>query len=346
MKETPTFLSIIMYIVLISAAILWMAIAIEIYTPIDITFINAEPTQVVDTPTSSPITVHTPVTNITSSAVSLPFGETAQEALNIVKSRGRIYVAASIESGPYSYFDKDNEFKGFEVELVREFVRRWFDLSITSNPEDEEKLIFTGVRVIERESELKNNKSVDFLVGGVSFTDPHCSSQELICTSRAHYSDLNAILVRLDSKILDYCDSVLDTPRTYITVLSNTAATNTLDQYKSQCGFTKDIKLDKKPSRQDAFDDVKNSNNPLKVYKTERRFLEFYVNYYKYEESLRVIPDNTNSKSETYVVWLTSDKKGLQKLIEVTLDEMRQDGKFKEICQTSFGESESYCNAN
>ncbi|MEM7125325.1 MAG: ABC transporter substrate-binding protein [Chloroflexota bacterium] len=270
-------------------------------------------------------------------------GDTAESAREYLRARGKVVVAASVESGPYTYKD-GGEFKGFEVDLVREFVLRWFNVTVES--EIGEHIEFKDTTVSERGNKVRED-SIGFLIGSVSYTSKRCESVPLdernpeqlndrICTN-GYSSDPQALTVVSNSPIDSYCDPRLDSSNTVLIVIHGTTGEATLDNYKEQCNFSEDIGIVQKPSRKDALDEVLIDDGRIKVYKSNLSLIKFAVRNHAGQDGLKVISGRGNSENETYGMWLKAENLGLRNLIDETVDRMRDDGTFAKLCQKHAG---------
>ena len=260
------------------------------------------------------------------------FGENAEEALVEIQRSGKLTVAASIESGPYT--SKSGEkFAGFEVELVREFARRWFELSADSDPEAE-GLTFDDANVRGRLVKVIE-PGIDFLIGSVTYLPERCDpplSNGRICTN-GYSADPQALVVPVRGPVTEYCDPDLDSPLTTVVVLTGTTGDVTRDKYKKQCGFNSDLQIQYVSSREDALSEVLNQKEgTIKVYKSNFALLEFAIRADEKWQGLDVIT-GPSANDETYGIWLNENHEGLRELINETLITMRQDGTFGRLCQ-------------
>ncbi|MEM7125324.1 MAG: ABC transporter substrate-binding protein [Chloroflexota bacterium] len=299
------------------------AIAIDTETP--------EPTITstpqVDTETPEPTITSTPQLVLPSQS------NTADEALDILRNRGNLVVAASVESGPYTSKADDN-FAGFEVDLVYEFASQWF----THTNVITDLVEFRGINVLERREAVRFDEA-DFLIGSVSYRLDRCLSElsdGRICTN-GYSSDPQALVVASNSPISSYCDPRLDSSNTVIIVMAGTTGEATLDNYKEQCNFSQDIQIQYQPSRQNSLDEVLVDDGRIKVYKSNYSLLQYAVRNHAGQDGLKVISGRGTSENETYGMWLKAENSGLRNLIDETVDRMRDDGTFAALCQKHAG---------
>ncbi len=113
------------------------------------------------------------------------------KVFDVIKNYNRFVVAVRQDFKPFSYLNEKEEMAGFEVDIVREFARRWF--------KDEKALILRPMKADSALSSLKNHQTN--LVTGVSIEE-----SEQLDSSVSYFQDNKRLLVRRDSGIRGLCD--------------------------------------------------------------------------------------------------------------------------------------------
>ncbi len=282
-----------------------------------------------------------PATN-TPPPTSITPGGTSESALAYFAKKGKITVAASVESRPYSYYNNEtNRFEGLEVELVRTLARQWFDLSPEDDPEHPPEgapvLEFKPVTVTDREKKVLDD-GIDFLIGAVSYSPDRCESDKSegrICTLTPHAYDPQALLVRSDSPVNTYCDPALNSGEATLILLSNTTGIDRLSEFKANCEFENEIQSIEAPSRESALEMVESSTSRL--YKTNYWLLKSLIG--NNPDAFRIIP--SPKEIEPIVIWLNEDNEGIKLLIDETMKGMDQER--KALCKDYLDENDTGC---
>ncbi|MFN8496039.1 MAG: transporter substrate-binding domain-containing protein [Caldilineaceae bacterium] len=248
---------------------------------------------------------------------------TLEQALHTLRTSKKITVAYSIESGPYSYLENQAP-TGFEVEMVRELVERWFQA--TTDAEIESHINWVPIQATDRVDKAKQT-DIDFVIGALSSTPDRCNGQTLICTTTFHAHDTPAMLVRKDSSISGFCDHKLDTqPVQYIAVIAKTTNDPSVSQQRlpadlEDCHFTNPPRIQTRDTRLQAVDSV--INGATIGYVTDRIVLEFYREQSSAANALVVI--GQSNRPEDYVFLLKTGNEGLRDLIDLTIQAMASD---------------------
>jgi len=107
--------------------------------------------------------------------------------LDEIKTRGYLVVGVRYDSPPFGYINAEGELVGFEIDLMREFARRWLG--------DEQAIEFVQVISSNRIEKLLN-RDVDLVAAIMTYTRER---DEQIDFSQTYYLDGQNILVRKDS---------------------------------------------------------------------------------------------------------------------------------------------------
>jgi putative glutamine transport system substrate-binding protein len=107
--------------------------------------------------------------------------------LNEIKTRGYLVVGVKYDSPPFGYINAEGELVGFEIDLAREFARRWLG--------DEQAIEFVQVISSNRIEKLLN-RDVDLVAATMTYTRER---DKQIDFSQTYYIDGQNILVRKDS---------------------------------------------------------------------------------------------------------------------------------------------------
>jgi len=114
------------------------------------------------------------------------------KVFNLIKNYKRVLVTVRSDFKPFSYLNEKDERVGFEVDIVREFARRWFG--------DEKEVIFRP-----RTADYDIDSLIDYKTNLVTTVLPTEENKRLDF-SVSYFQDYKRLLVRQDSDIKEFCD--------------------------------------------------------------------------------------------------------------------------------------------
>lgn len=279
-----------------------------VITPEQVPIQESEPiitATLTDTPTL-------PATEIPISTVTETLGELTVEELIV---RGIVRIGIHEDFEPFSYENENGNRVGFEVDIAKEFAKRWFK----------------GVGTVEfhlvaGESRLSavEDGIVDLSIAAVTRTTDRCS--RVNCTF-PYFEDGARILVRADSGIKGVCE--LDGK--LVSATENTTEPSIIERKMPDwCEFAVDPQAVPYPTRNEAIEAVEDGK--VAAYTTDGIGLEGFANR---NDALIVVGDPFSS--EPYSVITAKRNNSIQQLIEVTLQEMKRDGTYNTLFIRWFG---------
>ncbi len=285
-------------------------------TPIEI----ATTSGVFLTPTSVPFieggtiseTTLSPTETVTESENVLP--QTAQEAHAQLIEKGEIVIGVPINGGVLSQPNEQGVYEGFEVDIAREFAKRWFG--------SEQNITIIPVTSPERIPFLEDG-TVDLIVAALTRTDDRCTNY--VECSQTYFKDGARLLVRRDSGITGLCN--LD-GEFVAAVTGTTGADSVIANASFFCDENVQIDvLAQYVDRSSAINAVRNQE--ASAYVTDGVILTSFE-----DDQLIVVGDELSD--EPYAVGARKGNVGLIQLVELTLQEMTQDGTYREIYEKWF----------
>jgi hypothetical protein len=271
----------------------------------------------------------------------LSYNGTKEEACAKMQQDGQLTVAASKDSGPYSYEDAGGEMKGLEIEILTDVVRRCFGLSPEEDPVQLTKLVIIPISVGERQSTIENPEVPALVVvGNVAYLRERCDpGGGLICT-KPYAVDRYALAVHKAGSITEYCDPDVTT----ILVLEGTTGKMTIDEYKQTCGFEGTIMIDPRANRTSALQAVAASPGVPVAYRSNHDLIRFRLN--QLDNALEDVQILDGTTEEDIVMWLRGDKIGLRNYIDETLAEMTQTSRLQQLCEEYLAPVGKNCTGN
>ncbi len=242
------------------------------------------------------------------------FPQTAQEAHAQLIEKGEIVIGVPINGGVLSQTNEQGVYEGFEVDIAREFAKRWFG--------SEQNITIIPVTSPERIPFLEDG-TVDLIVAALTRTDDRCTNY--VECSQTYFKDGARLLVRRDSGIAGLCD--LD-GEFVAAVTGTTGADSVIANASFFCDENVRIGvLAQYSNRSSAINAVKNQE--ASAYTTDGVILT------SFEDDLLVVVGDELS-DEPYAVGARKGNTGLIQLVELTLQEMTRDETYREIYETWF----------
>jgi ABC-type amino acid transport substrate-binding protein len=139
-----------------------------------------------------------------------------------IKQHGRLTVAVQDNFNPFSFLDTDQQRVGFDIDLMREFARRWLG--------DANAVTFVPVPPDRRIATLLEGK-VDLIAAALTHTP---ARQQQIAFSHTYFQDGQRLLVPERAEVNDLCDLQGKT----IAVTRGSTAVDNVQTQANACGFT------------------------------------------------------------------------------------------------------------
>jgi ABC-type amino acid transport substrate-binding protein len=219
---------------------------------------------------------------------------------------------------PFAFLDGNGQLVGFEVDILREFARRWFE---------DEAAFLQNYLAIESASEritVLTDGKADMSISVFSYTEER---DEIIDFSQIYFEDGQQLLVRVDAD--PPIESVCDLDGRSVGVISgSTGIQNLINFAQEQCGFNIEGSLVQYPNHATAADDLRNGG--VAAVTTDGGILV------QYENDLMQVVGLVFSKEE-YGIGLPPSDVELKTLVDFTLQAMKTDGTYDAIVCRWFG---------
>ncbi|MGB0383613.1 MAG: transporter substrate-binding and LysM peptidoglycan-binding domain-containing protein [Ardenticatenaceae bacterium] len=269
-------------------------------------------------PTSPPVATLVPPTAPTleivpetTPFVSIPV-ESVEPRVERIFENGYFIAAVRKNLRPFSYIDGNGHWSGFEIDILREFARRWFenDTHIIENllpieDSDERMLVIT-------------QGPADMVISALTRNDER---DQKIDFSEIYFEDGQHLLVnsQADPPIKNVCDL----NQKFVGVFDGTTGINNIKNVtQNQCGFRIDDYLKYYPNHADAVAALQ--NQAISAVTTDGIILSQYEN-----NSLKLA--GLSFSEELYGIGLPEGDQDLKTLIDLTLQAMKADGTYDAI---------------
>jgi ABC-type amino acid transport substrate-binding protein len=142
-----------------------------------------------------------------------------------IQQWGRLMAAVQENFNPFSFLDTDQQRVGFDIDLMREFARRWLG--------DADAVTFVPVTTDRRIATLLEG-NVDLIAAALTHTP---ARQQQIAFSHTYFQDGQRLLVPEDAEVNEVCD-LQGKP---IAVTRGSTAVDHVQAQASACGFTAEL---------------------------------------------------------------------------------------------------------
>ena len=286
-------------------------------TPISPTA-TIEPTNTVEIATETAVAPSSDEPPNDETKTSVPEAEPTQiapllsidEAIARFQERGKIIVGVRDDAPPFGQLI-DGQFVGFDIDLIKAFAARWFG--------DPNAVEFIAVPAGERIA-IAQNHEVDFFVAAFTATPSRCS--EVLC-SQIYFQDGTQLLVQRTSDILGRED-LAGKP---IAVVEGTTADEIFAELILTNFFTEEPFIITYKTRAEAIDALREGR--VVAYSTDGKILQQFE-----DNDLEVVGDVFSD--EPYTIGIPPEDIGTQKLINATLQEMKQDQWYRALYESHF----------
>jgi aspartate/glutamate/glutamine transport system substrate-binding protein len=236
----------------------------------------------------------------------------AASGVDAIVARGRLVAVVENDFPPFS-FEEDGGRAGFDVDMMREFARRWLGES--------DAVTFVPVTSDQRIATLREGEA-DLIAAALTRT---AAREELIDFSQTYFKDGQRILVAEDADIAGPCDLA----GKKVAVI---AATTSLDNIKAEaaaCGF--DIEAGLAVFEQPDQAVAALLAGEVEAFTSDGIALERLAE----GQPLKVVGNHFSE--EPYGFGITKGDERLRRLVDLTLQEMDKDGTYAAIYQKWFG---------
>jgi putative glutamine transport system substrate-binding protein len=239
----------------------------------------------------------------------------AGSRLDQILERHRLIAIVEIAFKPFSFYGKDGPRTGFDVDMVREFARRWLD--------DPTAVTFLPVPTDARITTLQKGRA-DMIAAALTKTPERAQAVDFSLT---YFKDGQRLLVRQDSAIADVCD--LKGKK-----VAATEGSTSLDNIKAaaaRCGFELGDDLVAFRRHQDAIEAL--LDGQVEAFTSDGIALENFA----LGQPLKVVGNHFSE--EPYGFAVPKGDKRLLQLVDRTLKEMEKDGTYAAIYEKWFGDA-------
>ncbi|MGB0385398.1 MAG: transporter substrate-binding domain-containing protein [Ardenticatenaceae bacterium] len=224
-----------------------------------------------------------------------------------IRERGKIVAAYYPDAPPFSY-SQNGEPAGFDIDLVREFARRWFG--------DEKAVEFIPVTTQGRLTTIANGE-VDLTASALT---SERESDKLVDFSQTYFVDAQKLLVRQESGIHELEE--LDGKR--VGAVQDTTSLAQIERLAEEAGIT--IEIIDYPNHVQAVKALQKEH--IDAVTSNSLILDDYAQTHS---ELEVV--GRALSKESLAVGLPTDDAELLELVNLTLQEMKKDGTDERISQ-------------
>jgi aspartate/glutamate/glutamine transport system substrate-binding protein len=235
----------------------------------------------------------------------------AADAVDAIIARGHLVAVVEDDFAPFS-FEEDGRRVGFDVDMMREFARRWLG--------DGEAVSFLPVTSDQRIATLEAG-SADLIAAALTKT---AAREELIDFSQTYFKDGQRLLVAEDSEIAGPCDLA----GRKVAALAGTTSLDNLKAEAATCGFEADLVVFE---RQDQAAAALLSGE-VDAFTGDGLALERLAK----GQPLKVVGNHFSEEPYGFGIARGNDR--LRQLVDLTLGRMAEDGTYAAIYQKWFGD--------
>jgi putative glutamine transport system substrate-binding protein len=235
----------------------------------------------------------------------------AADAVDAILVRGRLVAVVEDDFAPFS-FEDDGRRVGFDVDMMREFARRWLG--------DGEAVSFVPVTSDQRIATLQEG-GADLIAAALTKT---AARAELIDFSQTYFKDGQRILVAEDAEFAGPCDLA----GRKVAVIAGTTSLDNIKAEAAACGFEADLVVFE---RQDQATAALLAGE-VDAFTGDGIALERLAE----GQLLKVVGDHFSEEPYGFGIARGNDR--LRQLVDLTLEQMAEDGTYAAIYQKWFGD--------
>jgi ABC-type amino acid transport substrate-binding protein len=238
----------------------------------------------------------------------------ASDGAGTIVDRGRFTAAVEINFKPFSFTDEAGRRVGFDVDMMREFARRWLD--------DPGAVTFLPVTPDRRIPSLEEGKAD--LIAAAMTKNP--ARQEAIDFSLTYFKDGQRLLVAEDSDIAGPCDLA----GKKVAVVAGTTSIGNIKAEATTCGFDIEDDLVVFDLHEKAIEAL--LNGEVEAFTSDGKALERFAE----GKPLKVVGNHFSE--EPYGFGIPKGDDRLRQLVNLTMEEMAKDGAYAAIYKKWFGD--------
>ena len=236
----------------------------------------------------------------------------APDGVEAIVERGRLVAAVESDFAPFS-FEEDGRRVGFDVDLMREFARRWLG--------DPDAVTFVAVASDQRIAALQEEE-VDLVAAALTRTPERA---EVIDFSQTYFKDGQRLLVAASADIAGPCDLA----GKKVGALAGATSLDNLKAEAAACGFDiHDLVVRERPDQAVAA----LLAGEIDAFTSDGVALERLAE----GQPLKVVGNHFSE--EPYGIGLAKGDERLRRLVDLTLLEMEKDGTYAAIYEKWFGD--------
>jgi polar amino acid transport system substrate-binding protein len=239
----------------------------------------------------------------------------AVSRLDQILDKHRLTAVVQIAFQPFSFYGEDGRRTGFDVDMVREFARRWLD--------DPTAVTFLPVPDDARIPTLQKGRA-DIIAAALTKTPARAEEVDFSLT---YFKDGQQLLVREDSAIADVCDL---RGRKVAAIRGSTSLDN-IQAAAQRCGFKLANDLVTFRRHDDAVEAL--LEGQVEAYTSDGVALENLA------EGRRLKVVGNHFSEERYGFAVPEGDQRLLQLVNHTLEEMERDGTYAAIYEKWFGDT-------
>jgi ABC-type amino acid transport substrate-binding protein len=257
--------------------------------------------------------VPTPATGAAATTQSTGFAP-AVDGVDRIVDRGRLIAAVEINFKPFSFADDAGRRVDFDVDMMREFARRWLH--------DAGAVTFLPVTSDRRIPSLEEGKA-DLIAAAMTKTP---ARQEMIDFSLTYFKDGQRLLVVEDSDIAGPCDLA----GKKVAAVQGTTSLDNVKAEAATCGFDIEADLVLFDLHDKAVEAL--LNGEVEAFTSDGIALERFAE----GRPLKVIGNHFSE--EPYGFGIAKGDGRLRQLVNLTMAEMAKDGTYAAIYRKWFGD--------
>jgi ABC-type amino acid transport substrate-binding protein len=237
----------------------------------------------------------------------------AVDGVAAILDRGRVRAVVEADFPPFS-FEQGGERVGFEVDLVREFARRWLG--------EADAVTFVPVSPDQRIATLRQG-AADLVAAALTKT---AARAELIDFSQTYFKDGQRLLVAADADIAGPCDLA----GKKVAVIAGTTSGDNIKAEAATCGFAieNDLVVLERPDQAVAA----LLGGEVAAFTADGIALERLAA----GQPLKVVGNHFSE--EPYGIGVRRGDERLRRLVDLTLQKMAEDGTFAALYRKWFGD--------
>jgi polar amino acid transport system substrate-binding protein len=241
----------------------------------------------------------------------------SQSKIDQILARGKLIAGVKHDFEPFGYLDENNRVVGFDIDIVREFARRWLG--------DENAVELVQVTSSNRIQKLAAGE-VDLVAASMTHKKER---DEAIDFSQTYFLDGQSLLVRRNSGI----NSLTDLDGKIVTAIQGSTSIDNIQQVAADQGLNLEIlPFQQYPQALAAL-----TTNQVAALTTDSVALAQFA-----KDNPELVVVGGRFTREPYGLGVPSDDHWFRDLVNFTLQAMKEDGSYDVIYCRWFGSSRPY----